>query len=255
MTEIDLPSAAQARALTDRIKVAVEGTWLLIQEAYTSRAWHVLGYESWDAYCSAEFGTSRLRLPREERQEVVSSLREIGMSYPAIAVATGLGVGTVHRAASTFPDGKVEQPEVVTGTNGKKYAATRPAPPSGRDAELLAGADCTPVAEPEPPAPAAPKPKRRPLPDAFADAARDLARAAERLTRITDDDRFGKNRETTHHQVPELLGALDQLARLTAAMRLETAEASEEARRWWATSLNATGDALRGVAHSIEKEH
>ena len=40
-------TAEQARSLTDRIKVAVEGTWHLITEAYTSRAWAALGYSSW----------------------------------------------------------------------------------------------------------------------------------------------------------------------------------------------------------------
>jgi hypothetical protein len=64
--------ATEARALTDRIKVAVEATWHLVIEAYQARAWVALGYSSWDDYCTREFGTSRLRLPREERQEVVA---------------------------------------------------------------------------------------------------------------------------------------------------------------------------------------
>ncbi|HCA88182.1 MAG TPA: hypothetical protein DEQ61_23585 [Streptomyces sp.] len=65
--------------------------------------------------------------------------------------------------------------------------------------------------------PPEPKAKRRPLPEAFTDAGRDLTRAAERLTRLTEDDRFAKNRETTHHQVPELLGALGSLKNLCPA--------------------------------------
>lgn len=235
MTEIDLPSTGQARALTDRIKVAVEGTWLLIQEAYVSRAWHVLGYPSWDAYVDAEFRTARLALPKEERAETIQSLRAAGMSLRAIATATDLGLGTVHRelSASTVPDGTV--PDRVMSLDGRERPATPPSPT---------------------PAPAAlPAPRRRPLPDAFDDAARDLARAADRLTRIAADDRFARNRETTHHQVPELLGALDHTARLLQAMRLEEAGASTEARRWWATSLHTISDALRGVAHSLDKEN
>ncbi len=106
----------------------------------------------------------------------------------------------------------------------------------------------------EPARPEPPKPKRRPLPEAFTDAGRDLTRAAERLARLTEDDRFARNRETTHHQVPELLGALDHTTRLIQAMRLDQAETSEEARRWWATSLNKTSDALRDVANSLEQE-
>lgn len=224
MTEIDIPSAGHARVLTDRIKVAVEGTWLLIQEAYTSRAWAALGYESWDAYCSTEFGQTRLALPREERREVVASLRDLGLSVRAIASATGADKNTVMTDLRQVSE--IQTPE-VTGTDGKTYTAGRP--------------------EPE-----APKPKRRPLPEAFTDAGRDLTRAAERLARLTEDDRFARNRETARHQVPELLAALDYTARLVTAMDLPAAEASEEARRWWATSLSTISDALRGVADSIE---
>jgi len=88
-------TAEQARSLTDRIKVAVEGTWHLITEAYTSRAWAALGYSSWDDYCTREFGTSRLRLPREDRAEVVASLRESGLSIRAIETVTGISRKTV----------------------------------------------------------------------------------------------------------------------------------------------------------------
>jgi len=243
VNEIALPTHEEARALTDRIKIAVEGTWQLIREAYISRTWAVLGYDNWDAYVSEEFGTARLALPREERAETVASLREAGMSIPAIASATRLGVGTVHRSlAASFPVGKVAQPDVITGVNGKKYAATRE--PEVIDAELV---DEPARSEP-------PKVKRRPLPEAFTDAGRDLTRAAERLSRLTEDDRFAKNRETTHHQVPELLGALEHTARLVTAMNLPAAEANKEARRWWATSLHNISDALTGIANSLEKD-
>ena len=66
---------ADARAITDQIKTGVEAVWQLITRAYTERAWTALGYSSWDQYCIREFGTSRLRLPREERPEMVASLR------------------------------------------------------------------------------------------------------------------------------------------------------------------------------------
>lgn len=276
MTDIQPLTEQQARALTDRIKVAVEGTWLLIQEAYTTRAWHALGYESWDAYCAAEFRTAHLGLPREERQEVVASLRDSGLSTRAIGAATGVshtqirkdlrGAGGNLSREDAGQDAAGFPPGSVIGIDGKSYAATRPAPLS--DDALLAGEDWVQPAGPDfedmvtAPATARPaaapdpvKPKRRPLPDALTDAGRDLARAAERLARLAEDDRFPRNRETAHHQVPELLGALDNAVRLIQAMRLETAEASEEARHWWATSLNTLSDALRGVAQSINKEH
>lgn len=245
MNELALPTHEEARALTDRIKIAVEGTWQLIREAYTSRTWAVLGYDTWDAYVSTEFKGARLALPKEERSETVHSLRAAGMSVRAISAATGVGVGTVHRelAGPTVPNGTV--PQRVLSLDGRERPAFRaPAEPGVVDAELVD----------EPTRPEPPKVKRRPLPEAFTDAGRDLTRAAERLARLTEDDRFAKNRETTHHQVPELLGALEHTARLVTAMNLPAAGASEEARRWWATSLHKISDALTDVANSLEKE-
>lgn len=128
-------SPGNARNLTDRIKVAVEGTWLLIQEAYTTRAWSALGYGSWDEYCTREFDTARLRLPREERQEVVASMRENGLSVRAISSATGLGYGTVQREItepSGDPAGSPEDAIPVTGTDGKTYTPRPPQPSKPR---------------------------------------------------------------------------------------------------------------------------
>jgi hypothetical protein len=253
VNDIALPTKQDARALTDRIKVAVEGTWLLIQEAYTSRAWAALGYDTWDSYCAAEFGTARLRLPREERQEVVASLRESGMSLRAISSATGISPATAMRDARVSD----ETPAVILGTDGGTYAAARPNTEPPSDDDLLNGHEWTQPDGPgfeaavTPPA-AAPKPKRRPLPEAITEASRDYVRAAERLARLTEDDRFPKNRDTT--QLPELLGALDTTARFVQALRLDQTAASEEARRWWATSLHKISDALADVANSIEQE-
>lgn len=243
MNELTLPTQEEARALTDRIKIAVEGTWQLIREAYTSRTWAVLGYNTWDAYCTAEFGETRLRLPREERQEVVASLKESGLSDRAIEAAVDVSRRTLIRDRQREQVVTVAPPRTVTGLDGKTYSASRV--DEVVDAELV-----DEPAHPEPP-----KAKRRPLPEVFNDAGRDLTRAAERLARLTEDDRFAKNRETTHHQVPELLGALEHTTRLVQAMNLPGAAASEEARRWWATSLHKISDALADVANSIHKEH
>lgn len=113
---------SDARRLTDKIKSAVEGTWQLIQQAYTTRAWDALGYQSWDDYCSREFGTSRLRLPREERQEVVASMRENGMSTRAIGSALGVSDGTVRTDLSGAQNYAPAAPAEVTGTDGKTYS-------------------------------------------------------------------------------------------------------------------------------------
>lgn len=249
MSDLAMPSTAEARALTDRIKVAVEGTWLLIQEAYASRAWAALGYDTWDTYCSAEFGTARLRLPREERQEVVASMRESGMSLRAISSATGVSPATALRDARVSD----ETPVVVLGADGSTYPSARPIT-DRQDDGLLAGDDWVQPDGPgfeqaiTPP----PKPKRRPITEALTEANRDYVRAAERLARLTEDDRFPKNRHTT--QLPEFLGALETTAQFVQALRLDQAETSEEARRWWATSLHKISDALTDVANSLEQE-
>jgi transposase-like protein len=266
MTDIVTVDKEQARTLTDRIKVAVEGTWLLIQEAYTSRAWAALGYSNWDDYCNAEFGAARLRLPREERQEVVASLRESGLSVRAIASATGAAYNTVLKDVT-----QIESPTSITGADGKSYTASRPA--AATEAELFAGADwvmddepadlvemagtetITPTVTIRPPEPVAEpsKPKRRPLPEAFAEAALDLAKTSERLGRLREDDRFNRNRDQTHHQMPDLITALENTTALIQAMDLGTTT-NEEARRWWAASLHKTSDALRDVADTLNKE-
>lgn len=168
MTDILIPSVDEARALTDRIKVAVEGTWQMIREAYVSRAWAALGYDTWDAYCAAEFDTSRLALPREERREVVASLAESGLSTRAIGAAVGVSEATVRREMSTASSAlgnDAVEPRRVIGVNGKTYVQPTPQPPS--DEELFAGEDWVQPAEPEfermvtppPPSPARPRPE------------------------------------------------------------------------------------------------
>ncbi len=146
MTTLALPltGVAEARELTDQIKVAVETTWHLVARAYTTRAWALLGYSSWDDYCVREFGTSRIRLPREERAEVVASLRDSGLSIRAIQSATGMGTHQVLNAArasqvlpsatpATTPDTTTTEEEdavptetattqpTITGIDGKSY--------------------------------------------------------------------------------------------------------------------------------------
>lgn len=93
--ELEL-SHSEAQNLTDRIRQKLEETWTLIQQAYHSKAWKALGYSSWDDYCTTEFADSRLRLPRGERREIVSSLHSSGMSQRAISSVLGADPKTVR---------------------------------------------------------------------------------------------------------------------------------------------------------------
>jgi hypothetical protein len=175
--EVAAMDAVAARIIIDRIKTGVDVMWELITTAYEGRAWEALGYSSWDDLCTREFGSGRLRLPREERAEVVASLRESGLSIRAIAAATGDSIGTVHDAIASGVQNRTPDPEPVdadeklppstTGLDGKNYPRKEPAPP---------------------------KPARRkPLPEAFGSAIYELKRSVERVTRLMADDRFTKN--------------------------------------------------------------
>ena len=122
----------QARDVTDRIRTALGVTWELVIEAWTGRAWAALGYGTWDSYIAAEFGSARLRLPAEDRREVIVSLRDAGMSQRAIAAATGVGKGTIHRdldsgAPNGAPDGTAaedpeDRPSVEPGSDAPESA-------------------------------------------------------------------------------------------------------------------------------------
>ena len=119
IVEDDAPlSTADARELTDRIRVNLDGLWEMVIEAFKRGAHRALGYASWDEYCEIEFGSNRIRLPREERQETVRSMREAGLSNRAIASATGMSEPTVRRVEGASNDA----PRV--GTDGKTYAAS-----------------------------------------------------------------------------------------------------------------------------------
>lgn len=235
MNEIAI-TAAQARELTDRIKVGVEAIWELVKQAYQARAWVALGYDSWDDYCTREFGTSRIRLPREERQEVVASMREIGMSTRAIASATGMSKDTAARALSGVAN---ETPAPVTGTDGKTYTP-RPQPqPEPEEPELpqataLAQSDLDELnAEPPTWQPAGhmrdtdladlkkektqhDQPRSEAITNQFTSAISDLTRVANRFRRIADDKNFPRNKEKVaamhRHDLNRLIGELQTIA-------------------------------------------
>lgn len=129
----------KARHLTDQLRQSLTISWELLTEAYTGRVWLSLGYESWNDYTTAELGEVRLRLPRDERQQVVASLTEAGMSTRAIGAALGVHHDTVsddrRRVGNPTPADEpidaevVEDPRPVLGTDGKTYTVTaRPKP-------------------------------------------------------------------------------------------------------------------------------
>lgn len=116
-------SAEDAREKVETVKALVSDAWSEVADLYRGRAWLALGYASWDALCDAEFEGARIRLPREERREVVGSLREAGLSTRAIGAALGVDQKTV---VNDLAGEENSSPAPVTGTDGKQYAPTRP---------------------------------------------------------------------------------------------------------------------------------
>lgn len=109
---------------------SVEADWVAlterIVEGYQRRAWLGLGYGSWAEMC-AELDLPRIE-DRELRRELVGSMRGEGMSTRAIGAALGANDRTVRRDLATAANAAVDQPERITGLDGKSRPATRPAP-------------------------------------------------------------------------------------------------------------------------------
>src|SRR5699024_11172529 len=132
----------RARDLTDKIRAGLEGVFEMIKSAYSGFAWASLGYGSWDEYVQREFGNLTLRPPREDREEILSSMRDAGMSIRAIATATQLSYGTVHsslaasqgdqnrspvHADGAEPRAGIDETRIL-GQDGRQYPAHKPAP-------------------------------------------------------------------------------------------------------------------------------
>jgi hypothetical protein len=111
-------------------------------------------------------GETPLRLDREERQEVVAMLSGEGLSSRAIAPIVRATQRTVVRDVATAAETNVSPDPVtiapVIGLDGKAYQ------------------------RPEAPQP----PRRKPLTDTAKDIGWEARNAAEKLTRITGDDRW-----------------------------------------------------------------
>jgi len=112
----------EARDITNRMRTAAGVLTELYVDAYTRRAWAALGHASWDAYLAAEFGDFHLRLPREERDDVIGSLRAAGLSIRAIAATGVASKKTVERTIAV--SGVANDDTSITGTDGKTYPST-----------------------------------------------------------------------------------------------------------------------------------
>ena len=130
MTDAVVPAqltADEARAITEEIRSHVEAAWDAIVRAYVGRAWRALTYPSWDAYVAAEFDSNRFRLPREDLDGAIVSLRKAGLSTRAIGTATGTSAATVSRRLATVAHETVAVlPASVVSIDGRTRPASVP---------------------------------------------------------------------------------------------------------------------------------
>lgn len=239
---------AEARRLTERIRMALDRVatgWAdlvdRVAEAHERRADLALGYDSWDSYVAAELRPSE-GIAAEVRRELVGLLSAHGMSSRAIAPVVGVSDRHVRRdvaaqvgrdvppdaeridlatgeivPAPTFGaldvtdwtnDEITEDLEACEAETAHWEETTVPAP-------KITGLDGKTYTRPVQTAP----PRRRPLTDAFWEAAFDLNKKAESLLRLTEDDRWTANREAVADKnLASIRETANTLARVLAAI-------------------------------------
>lgn len=179
----------------DTIADHLEQVMPLIGEALTREAWRALGYQTPQAYVEERFKGALTRLPREVRRPVVAELSAAGMSTRAIAPIVGVSNGQAAKDLSATRHVLPEEAPVSDETPEPRPEPAQPEPSPVTPlpkSDHIVGRDGKAYARPEP------KPselRRKPLTDSFWEAAYDLGRITEKLTRLAQDDRFQTNRE------------------------------------------------------------
>lgn len=106
-----------ARRLTKQIQTKLAEAWDLLGKAFEGRAWEPLGYDTWEAYCAAEFSDLRkVKLSVQARRELVKTWTlEYGASVRAIAAPMGLSAATIHADRDTLRNaGELDDEEGAT---------------------------------------------------------------------------------------------------------------------------------------------
>ncbi|MFC7275276.1 hypothetical protein ACFQS1_14895 [Paractinoplanes rhizophilus] len=116
----------EARELTAEIRRDLDGLLPKIKRAFEGRADKALGYDSWQAYCSAEL--SDVRVPVGSRPAMVAELRQSGMSQRAIGAALGVHHSTVAEDLKSTGGNPPVEPERVVSLDGRQRPAVQPKP-------------------------------------------------------------------------------------------------------------------------------
>lgn len=203
-------SEDDARRITERIRSLVvqtregmEKVQRLLTEAKDGNAHVALGYGEgeWTRYMADLFADQPLRLPRDQRKELVGYLAGEGMSSAAIAPIINTTdrrarqiMAEARQAGSDFRPAPQSTPAVDRTTGDVSDWPVVPPPGQAPTAQKTTGLDGKQYSRPTAQPPAEPvKPKRRALTDQFFDAAYDMNKAVERVARLTADDRFPRN--------------------------------------------------------------
>ena len=194
----ELVRASIKRARKSLEAAAEEIIWQIEMEG-----WRTLGYSSWGAMREHEYGGAAFMVPGKNRPEIVERIKAIEVGRTArgnakyltnkeIAETVGVSLAQVERDLK--PENK--NPQMRDFVNEDII-----------DAEII---EVT----------SAPKTKRRrPITDQAGDAGWELRKATEKLQRIFEDDRLGRNKEevATHlrghlmYAVETLQGFLDTI--------------------------------------------
>lgn len=240
LTEVDIEAHRADETIIERGLgkfVEVGEALARIRDRRSYRATH----DTFEAYCQEKWGLSRSRSYRLiDAAETVGAMSPIGDTpLPAnegqARELSGLDpqdAAQVMRAAADSGDvtaasiraarAELSEPEPTS----TRSPATRPQPQtpaaSVRSAETTKAADMNVdnetdevLDQPQPP-----RQRRRPLPDAFANALHGLGKNADTLARLTEDDRFLTNRTTiAMRSLAHAKKAADTLAGVLAAMQ------------------------------------
>lgn len=198
-----------ARRLSERIRLTAHSArenlarlQVLVQEAQAGQAHVALGYASWTAYLADVFGEEPLRLPRDQRQELVGYLAGEGMSVRAISAVVDLPKSTVADTLNRGVRDRTPEPSETPAPDAQdevhtSTAATDPTENAAPHREPVTGLDGKTYPRPEPrPAPTPPRATpRRALVDDARDAGQELRKVTERLQRLASDDRLMRNKD------------------------------------------------------------
>lgn len=123
---------ADVRTSIDTAKASLEHAAEQIVWQIENRAWAILGYADWNEMREAEYGGAAFMVPREDRPELLTRMRQSGLTNVEIAATAGVSEITVRRDLQSTNDDSAP----VINTRGQ----VRPATYSKPDPAFLAKA-------------------------------------------------------------------------------------------------------------------